>query len=36
MSESVNHLTMAHLSFPVMHKVDNVDIFVQLQMEINY
>ena len=23
-------------SFPVMHKIDNVDIFVQLQMEINW
>ena len=25
---------MSELSFPVMHKVGNVDIFVQLQMEI--
>ena len=28
-------LVYTQSSFPVIHKVDNVDIFVQLQIEIN-
>ena len=32
----ITSLTVNHSSFPVIHKVDKVGIFVQILMRINY